>query len=115
MQIDNKILLRGAYILGGICVLGAVFFVATTDSRARSSLKKQCGAGMDCACFANIVDNRLSNDQVRAFNKFLNSMKTRPTTNIMEFVDEASAQTISSAISLCRVQTEPAQPTNNKK
>ena len=111
MQIDNKLLLRGACILGGICVLGAVFCVATTDSRARSHLKKQCGAGMDCACFSNVVDNRLNNAQVRAFNKFLDSMKTRPTTSILEFADESSAQTISSAITLCRVAAPTPAPT----
>ncbi len=118
MQIDNKLLLHGAYILGGVCVLGALFCVATSDSRARSHLKKQCGAGMDCACFANVVDNRLNNAQVRAFNKFLDSMRTRPTTNILEFADEPSAQVISSSITLCRVVPQNAPATNqatNKK
>lgn len=119
MQIDNKLLLRGAYIFGALFVLWAIFFIATSDSRARSHLKKQCGAGMDCACFSNVVDNRLSPKQVRTFNKFLDSVKTRPTTNILEFADEQSAQVISSSITLCRVvpQNAPAanQTTNNKK
>lgn len=114
MQIDNKLLIRGAYIFGALFVLWALFFVATTDSRARSHLKRQCGAGMDCECFANVIDNRLNRAQVRAFNKFLDSMKTRPTTNILEFADEQSAQVISSSITLCRVTPPAQQATTNQ-
>ena len=118
MQIDNKLLIRGAYIFGALFVLWAIYFIATTDSRLRNGIKRQCGAGMDCECFANVVNNRLTRDQVRAFDKFLDAVKTRPTANILEFTDEPSAQVISSSITLCRVvpQNAPAagQTTNKK-
>ncbi len=90
--------------IGTLLLVIVVILCATSDWRARRSLKSECGAGMDCVCFSNVVDYRLSDDQIRAFRKFLNSVKRRPTTNILEFTDEISAQGISQAVALCRPQ-----------
>jgi len=91
-----------------------IFLHATSDWRARRSIKHECGAGMDCVCFSNVIDNRLDKKQVRAFRAFLNSVKKRPTTNILEFTDEQSARRISEAVSLCR-PTPVQQKTKGKK
>ena len=94
-----------------------VLLCATSNWRARRSLKHECGAGMDCVCFSNVVDNRLNMKQVRAFNAFLNSAKRRQAVNILEFTDDASARGISEAVALCRpapVQQQPAQQPQKK-
>ena len=68
----------------------------------RRSLKHKCGVGMDCVCFANVVDNRLSRAQVRAFSKLLDSVRVRANTNILEFTDQENAHKISELVSICR-------------
>lgn len=98
-----------------VCALLLVFFIGmgcTSDWRARRSLKHECGAGIDCACLSNVIDNRLNRAQVRAFRAFLDSVKMRPGTNILEFTDEASARGISEAVALCR--PAPVQPQQQK-
>ena len=106
-------------VAGAVSAFLAIIIVlcATSDWRTRWSIKHECGAGMDCACFSNVIDNRLDTNQVRAFHSFLKSVKRRPTTNILEFTDEVSARGISAAIALCRpVQQQPsnAQPKGKK-
>ena len=58
---------------------------------------------MDCFCFSNIVDNRLSKKQIRGFTKFLGEIKKRSSANILEFMDEDDARALSKVISLCRL------------
>ena len=76
------------------------FFVR--DFLVRRDLKLQCSTDVDCVCFANVIDNRLTHDQVRAFSNFLTSVKTRQDTNILEFTDEENARKISDVLSICR-------------
>jgi hypothetical protein len=105
-------------IIAGVCcavlLIVFIFLHATSDWRVRRSIKSECGVGMDCVCFSNVIDNRLDKNQVRAFRAFLTSVKKRPTTNILEFIDEKSARGISEVVSLCR--PTPVQPkTKGKK
>ena len=83
-----------------LCFCG--FYV--NDYLVRKDLKSKCGPGMDCACFTNIVDNRLNHNQIRIFSKFLESIRIRPLTNILEYTDEKSARDIFTIISICRHQ-----------
>ena len=99
---------------GCLVLLISIFIMSTSDLRARRALRAECGAGMDCACFANVVNNRLNTKHVRAFRAFLGSLKHRPNANILEFIDEASAREISSAIALCRPPV-PASTKEGKK
>lgn len=103
---EKTILICGAALFAIVVIL-----CSTANWRARHALKAECGAGMDCICFSNVVDNRLSMNQVRAFRTFLKSVKHRPTTNILEFTDEVSAQGISQAVTMCRlVPVQPEKP-----
>ena len=110
MKINMKKPTTTAAVVGGLLFILIVILCSTSDWRARHSLKSECGAGMDCACFSNVIDNRLNKDQIRAFRAFLKSAKKRPSTNILEFTNEESARGISAAISLCR--PTPPQPQN---
>ena len=114
MKINKK--KRPFFIAGGCCALIIVLIMYFTSMcHVRSVVKDQCGAGMDCKCFSNVVDNRLNDAQVRAFYKFLKSVKTRPTTNILEFIDEVSARDISNAIAICRPQIQEQPKSKGKK
>lgn len=100
-----------------MCVASAVFLVLVvflgcyiSNVHARKNLKAQCGSGMDCVCFFNIVDKRLNINQVRVFTEFLDAVKIRPTANILEFTDEANAREISAAVALCRLEVPQEQP-----
>lgn len=86
-----------------LCFLCVGIFCAIYGLIPNSNLKKQCSAGMDCRCFANIVDNRLSRKQIRGFTKFLGEIKKYPTTNILEFLDEEDAMDLSRALAVCRL------------
>lgn len=115
MKIKNQ--KKWAIIAGAGCALLLVILVilhATSDWRVRRSIKRECGVGMDCVCFSNVIDNRLDKKQVRAFRAFLNSVKKRPTTNILEFTDEQSARRISEAVSLCRPTPVQSKPKGKK-
>jgi len=117
MKIEIK---KPKTVIAGIGVLLLIVIIVSCSLsgwRARRSLKSECGTGMDCVCFANFVDNRLDLKQVRAFLKYLNSVKRRPATNILEFTDEVSAQGITQAVAICRptpVQ-QPQQPEKSAK
>lgn len=103
MKVKNpkKLTTIAASVGAGLLVV-LVALCATDGWRTRWSLKHECGAGMDCACFSNVIDNRLSKEQIRAFHEFLGAVKKRPTASILEFIDEASARGISESIAICR-------------
>ena len=107
--IKNKRQTLIAGVCGAVLVIG-LFMYFTSVCHMRSVIKNQCGAGMDCKCFSNVIDNRLNDEQVRAFYRFVKSVKTRPTTNILEYTDEVSARGISNAIAICRPQIQQEQP-----
>ena len=89
-----------AGVCGAVLIIG-LFMYFTSVCHMRSVLKSNCGAGIDCECFANVMDYRLDDDQVRAFHRYVKSLKKRPT-NILEFTDEVSASKISNAVAVCR-------------
>ncbi|MBO4745457.1 MAG: hypothetical protein J5613_00090 [Alphaproteobacteria bacterium] len=106
------------YVCAGlVCLLIIILLSVTSDWRTRRSLKSQCmpGGGMDCACFANIIDNRLSDEEVRIFARFSKELRNRPHTNILEFTDEVIARKISLAVSVCRPVQQVPQETKNQK
>ena len=89
------------------CIFVLLVFCAPYGFILRNNLKNQCGAGMDCNCFDNIVDNRLSKKQIRGFTKFLGEIKKRSSANILEFLDEEEAQALSRVLSICRLNNIP--------
>ena len=95
MNVNKKVIFVCFLVLGFCCALYGFF--------SHSDLKKQCGVGMDCRCFANVVDNRLSRKQIRGFTKFLGEIKKHPTANILEFLDEDDAKSLSRVLSVCRL------------
>ena len=116
MKIDIKKPKTIIALAGVLVVAIIVILYSTSDWRMRNALKNDCGIGMDCTCFSNVVDNRLDKKQVYALHAFMKSVKRRPTTSILEFTDETSARGISAAISLCRpAPAQPQQPTQPAK
>ncbi len=106
------------YVCAGlVCLLVIILLSATSNWRVRRSLKSQClpGGGMDCACFSNIIDNRLSDKEVRVFARFSKELRTRPHTNILEFTDDVTARNISLAVSVCRPIQQVSQEAKNQK
>lgn len=94
MSATKKILITCFFVMLIFCVIYGFFF--------HNNLKEQCGVGMDCRCFANVVDNRLSRKQIRGFTKFLGEIKKYPNANILEFMDEEDAVALSKVLSVCR-------------
>lgn len=106
-QTKNFVLYLTAVVSLVLIIFGGCYL---SDIFARKHLKAQCGSGMDCVCFFNIVDNRLNINQVRVFTEFLDAVKIRPTANILEFTDEVNAREISAAVALCRLEVPQEQP-----
>ena len=81
-QTKNFVLYLTAVVSLVLIIFGGCYL---SDIFARKHLKAQCGSGLDCVCFFNVVDNRLNINQVRVFTEFLDAVKIRPTANILEF------------------------------
>ena len=91
-------------IIVSLTLLPVLFIIGCFlyDHSLRNDMKNRCGGEMDCACFSNIIDNRLSRDQIRAFLRLSDSIRVRPNANILEFTDEQNAREISNVVSICR-------------
>ena len=98
------------------CGLGAIIIVIcaivlhfTSVCHMRSVLRDQCGLGMDCACFANVVEYRMTDNEVRSFYRYIKEMRKRPS-NLLEFANEIETRNISNLVALCRPQVQVQQP-----
>ena len=114
MKISNKGIV---YIAVAVCGIIIISLVMTYLFSVRRELKSQCvpASGMDCGCFANVIDNRLSDREVKIFARFTRELRIRPNANILEFTDEVTARNISMAVSLCRPIQQIPQENNNQK
>ncbi len=101
-----------------IIIIGiAIYMICTMcgTSGLRRDVMRQCGTGMDCKCMANIIRYRMTNDELRAFGRFMNAMHTRTPVNILEFTDEQTATRIFNVVSICRQKTESESPNTKTK
>ena len=105
------------YGVTGLCGVVVILIVSMSVFGARRTLKSQCvpGGGMDCRCLANVIDNRLNKQEVRAFARFSKELRVRQNANILEFTDEVTARNISMALSVCRPVQQVQQETKNQK
>ena len=71
-----------------------IAFEQQVELSDRERIKTTCQE--NCACFNNVVDYRLSDEQAYLFAIFMEQLKTRPETNILEFMDEKEARAIQS-------------------
>lgn len=111
IKMSNALIVIG---VGTICAVAiCTGFMYASRIGMRHDLMRQCGVGMDCECFANIIRNRMSVRDMRIFSDFMTAVRTRPSANILEFTDETSATRIFANVSLCRVKTESESTINN--
>ena len=78
--------------------------------KARHDIKATCQD--NCACFNNVVDYRLTNEQVRLFARFMKELQQRKNANVLEFMNTMDAISIQKIFSVCKPQTEPAPAPN---
>ena len=127
MDIKIRFTKKAALIIGWVVLCGLISLGCWYNStaKARQTIKDSCDN--NCGCFANIVDYRLTNEQVRLFARFMKELQVRKTTSILEFMNTEDAMAIQRAFAVCRPQLiEPtpapkqveqpiiAQPVNNK-
>ena len=118
MKLSKKNKVYGIAGLAGLVLV--ILILSLCFGGSRRFLKSQCvvGGGMDCRCLANVIDNRLGKEEIRAFARFSKELRVRQNVNILEFTDEVTARNISAALSICRtVQPVPqeAKPQKAKK
>lgn len=85
-----------------------IAFEQQVELSDRERIKTTCQE--NCACFNNVVDYRLSDEQAYLFSIFMEQLKVRPETNILEFMDEKEARAIQSIFAICM----PKAPVKNK-
>ena len=95
-------LITGVVVLCGLIILGC-WNIST--AKARHDIKASCSD--NCGCFENVVDYRLTNEQVRLFARFMKELKTRKSTSILEFMDTMDAVNLQKAFAICQPQSEP--------
>ena len=71
-----------------------------SNFKARQDMKATCKA--NCECFANVVDYRLTNEQVRLFTRFMKESQKRRNANVLEFMNPADAVAIQQAFAACQ-------------
>ncbi len=86
-----------------------IAFEQQVELSDRERIKATCQE--NCACFNNVVDYRLSDEQAYLFAIFMEQLKTRPETNILEFMDEKEARAIQSIFAIC-MSKEPVKNKN---
>ena len=126
MDIKIRFTKKAIAIVSGVVLCGLISLGCWYNStaKARHDIKASCTD--NCGCFANVVDYRLTNEQVRLFARFMKELQVRKTTSILEFMNTEDAVTIQRAFAICRPPVEPtpilpkveqpvAQPKNKKK
>ena len=107
MDIKIRFTKKTALILSGIVLCGLISLGCWNVStfKARHDIKATCQD--NCACFGNVVDYRLTNEQVRLFARFIKELQRRPNANVLEFMDTLDAMNIQKAFAACHPQSEP--------
>ena len=107
MDIKIRFTKKTAFILQGLVLCGLMAWGCWNFStfKARREIKSTCQG--DCGCFNNVVDYRLTNEQVRLFAQFMKELKLRPTASILEFMDTLEAVNLQKAFAICRPAPEP--------
>lgn len=122
MDIRIRFTKKVACITTGIIVCGLISLGCwnTSAFKARRDIKATCQD--NCGCFNNVVDYRLTNEQVRLFAQFMKELQVRKSTSVLEFMDTVEAIRIQKAFAICQPQPEstpapntPEQPAQVKR
>ena len=95
-------LIGSALVLCG--VIGGWYY---SPLKARHDIKATCQN--NCACFDNVVDYRLTNEQARLFARFMKELNRRKDANVLEFMDTVDAVRIQQAFTACQPQVQVSE------
>ena len=106
MDIKIHFTKKGGFLVAGLllCSVIALGGWYVSPLKARHDIKATCKN--NCDCFGNIVDYRLTNDQVRMFSKFIKEIGKRKNASALEFMDAAEAVRIQQAFDVCKPQAQ---------
>ena len=106
MDIKIRFTKKGGFLVAGLFLCGVIALGGwyVSPLKARHDIKATCKS--NCDCFGNIVDYRLTNDQVRSFSKFIKEIEKRKNVNVLEFMDATDAIRIQQAFEVCRPQVQ---------
>ena len=105
MDIKIRFTKKSGLILGGIILCGLIAFGGWYNSaaKARHDIKNTCQ--INCDCFNNVVDYRLTNERVKLFARFMKEIQTRKNANVLEFMDAMDAVAIQKSNRLKQIKT----------
>ena len=122
MDIKIRFTKKACLIFTGMVLCGVIAFGGWYHSatKARQDVKATCQS--NCDCFNNVVDYRLTNEQVRLFAQFMKELQRRKDANVLEFMDVTDAVKIRKSFAVCQPNLEPTpapqaveQPAQQKK
>ena len=107
MDIKIRFTKKAALIVGGVVLCGLIGLGCwnVSTAKARRDIKSNCQA--NCGCFSNVVDYRLTNEQVRLFARFMKELQTRKDASVLEFMDALDAVNLQKAFAVCQPQAKP--------
>jgi len=109
MDIKIRFTKKACLIFTGVVLCGVIAFGGWYHSaaKARQDVKATCQS--NCDCFNNVVDYRLTNEQVRLFARFMKELHRRKDASVLEFMDAVDAVKIQKSFAAC--QPAVAEPT----
>ena len=109
MDIKIRFTKKACLVIAGVILCGVIAFGgwANSAAKARQMIKATCQS--NCDCFNNVVDYRLTNEQVHLFARFMEELQRRRSANVLEFMDAVEAVKIQKAFAAC--QPAVAEPT----
>lgn len=112
MDIKIRFTKKMGFIFVGVVICGLIGLGCWNNStfKARRDIKSSCQD--NCGCFDNVVDYRLTDEQVRLFARFMKELQKRKSANVLEFMDTVDAVRIQKAFSVCQPQQEPTPAPN---
>ena len=119
MDIRIRFTKKWAVVFGGLVLCGLIGLGCWNAStfKVRQEVKATCQG--ECGCFNNVVDYRLTDQQVRLFDRFVKELQVRKTATILEFMDASQAVTLQQAFAVCQQraveQPKVAEPTQAPK
>ena len=110
MDIKIRFTKKTALILGGVILCGLIGLGCwnTSTFKARRDIKATCQD--NCGCFNNVVDYRLTNEQVHLFNRFMKELQKRKNANVLEFMDAVDAVRLQKAFAVCQQAEQAPTP-----
>ena len=108
MDIKIRFTKKSILIVGGVILCGIIAFGYWNNSatKARHDVKATCQ--VNCDCFNNVVDYRLTNERVKLFARFMKELQVRRDATVLEFMDTMDAVAIQKAFAACQPSAEPA-------